>query len=110
MIKLLQRTEHDQIAQLLDFGDDGPALIVTILRLVTFGPVQARLIEASRQKKNQLNAMDRLVDTTAYDVAIDQIKQLHDTVEGLAEAAAFSLYLARSPAFVYAALPLADAD
>jgi hypothetical protein len=42
-------------------------------------------------------------------VAIDQIKQLHDTIEGLAEAAAFSLYLARSQAFVYAALPLADA-
>jgi len=109
MIKLVTATEHDQIAQLLDFGDDGPALIVTILRLVTFGPVQARLIEASRQKKTQLNAMDSFVDTTAYDVAIDQIKQLHDTIQGLAEAAAFSLYLARSPAFVYAALPLADA-
>ena len=53
--------------------------------------------------------MDGIVDTTAYDVAIDQIKQLHDTIEGLAEAAAFSLYLARSPAFIYAALPLADA-
>jgi len=109
MIKLVTATEHDQIAQLLDFGDDGPALIITILRLVTFGPVQARLIEASRQKKTQLNAMDGFVDTTAYDVAIDQIKQLHDTTQGLAEAAAFSLYLARSPAFVYAALPLADA-
>ena len=109
MIKLVTATEHDQIAQLLDFGDDGPALIVTILRLVTFGPVQARLIEASRQKKTQLNAMDGFVDTTAYDVAIDQIKQLHDIIQGLAEAAAFSLYLARSPAFVYAALPLADA-
>jgi len=109
MIKLVNATEHDQIAKLLDFGDDGPALIITILRLVTFGPVQARLIEASRQKKNQLNAMDGFVDTTAYDVAIDQIKQLHDTIQGLAEAAAFSLYLARSPAFVYAALPLADA-
>ena len=91
------------------FGDDGPALIVTILRLITFGPVQARLIEASRQKKTQLNVMDGFVDTTAYEVAIDQIKQLHDTIQGLAEAAAFSLYLARSPAFVYAALPLADA-
>jgi hypothetical protein len=109
MIKLVTATEHDQIAQLLDFGDDGPALIVTILRLVTFGPVQARLIETLRQKKNQTNTMDGIVDTTAYDVAIDQIKQLHDTIEGLAEAAAFSLYLARSPAFVYAALPLADA-
>jgi len=109
MIKLVNATEHDQIAKLLDFGDDGPALIITILRLVTFGPVQARLIEASRQKKNQLNAMDGFVDTTAYDVAIDQIKQLHDIIQGLAEAAAFSLYLARSPAFVYAALPLADA-
>ena len=109
MIKLVNATEHDQIAQLLDFGDDGPALIITILRLVTFGPVQARLIEASRQKKTQLNAMDGFVDTTAYDVAIDQIKQLHATIQGLAEAAAFSLYLARSPAFVYAALPLADA-
>jgi hypothetical protein len=108
MIKLVTATEHDQIAQLLDFGDDGPALIVTILRLLTFGPVQARLIEASRQKKTQLNAMDGFVDTTAYDVAIDQIKQLHDTIQGLAEAAAFSLYLARSPAFVYAALPLAE--
>jgi len=108
-IKLVTATEHDQIAQLLDFGDDGPALIVTILRLVTFGPVQARLIEALRQKKNQTNTMDGIVDTTAYDVAIDQIKQLHNTIEGLAEAAAFSLYLARSPAFVYAALPLADA-
>jgi len=109
MIKLVTATEHDQIAQLLDFGDDGPALIITILRLVTFGPVQARLIEASRQKKTQLSAMDGFVETTAYDVAIDQIKQLHATIQGLAEAAAFSLYLARSPAFVYAALPLADA-
>ena len=109
IIKLVTATEHDQIAQLLDFGDDGPALIVTILRLITFGPVQARLIEASRQKKTQLNVMDGFVDTTAYEVAIDQIKQLHDTIQGLAEAAAFSLYLARSTAFVYAALPLADA-
>ena len=108
-IKLVTATEQDHIAQLLDFGDDGPALIVTILRLVTFGPVQARLIEALRQKKNQLNTMGGIVNTSAYDVAIDQIKQLHDTIEGLAEAAAFSLYLARSPAFVYAALPLADA-
>ena len=108
-IKLVTATEQDHIAQLLDFGDDGPALIVTILRLVTFGPVQARLIEALRQKKNQLNTMDGIVDNSAYDVAIDQIKQLHDTIEGLAKAAAFSLYLARSPAFVYAALPLADA-
>lgn len=108
-IKLVTATEYDQIAQLLDFGDDGPALIVTILRLVTFGPVQARLIEALRQKKNQTNTMDSIVDSTAYDVAIAHIKQLHDTIGGLAEAAAFSLYLARSPAFVYAALPLADA-
>ena len=107
-IKLVTATEQDHIAQLLDFGDDGPALIVTILRLVTFGPVQARLIEALRQKKNQLNTMDGIVDTSAYDVAIGQIKQLHDTLEGLAKAATFSLYLARSPAFVYAALPLAD--
>jgi hypothetical protein len=108
-IKLITATEQDHIAQLLDFGDDGPALIVTIMRLVTFGPVQARLIEALRQKKSQLNTIDGIVDTSAYDVAIDQIRQLHDTIEGLAEAAAFSLYLARSSAFVYAALPLADA-
>ena len=108
-IKLITATEQDHIAQLLDFGDDGPALIVTIMRLVTFGPVQARLIEALRQKKSQLNTIDGIVDTSAYDVAIGQIKQLHDTVEGLAKAATFSLYLARSPAFVYAALPLADA-
>lgn len=108
-IKLVTATEQDHVAQLLDFGDDGPALIVTILRLVTFGPVQARLIEALRQKKNQLNTMGGIVKPSAYDVAIDLIKQLHDTIEGLAEAAAFSLYLARSPAFVYAALPLADA-
>ena len=107
-IKLVTVTEQGHIAQLLEFGDDGPALIVTILRLVTFGPVQARLIEALRQKKNQLNTMDGIVDTSAYDVAIGQIKQLHDTLEGLAKAATFSLYLARSPAFVYAALPLAD--
>lgn len=110
MIKLITTTEHDQIAQFLDFGDDGPALIVTILRLATFGPVQARLTEASRQKKNQLSVMDSAVHPTTYDMVIDQIKLLNDTVEGLAEAAAFSLYLARSPAFVYAALPLADAD
>lgn len=109
-IKLVTTTEHDQIAQLLGFGDDGPALIVTILRLATFGSVQARLIEASRQKKNQPNAMDNAVHSTAYDIVIEQIKQLNDTMEGLAEAAAFSLYLARSPAFVYAALPLANAD
>ena len=109
-IKLITTTEHDQIAQFLDFGDDGPALIVTILRLATFGPVQARLTEASRQKKNQLSVMDSAVHPTTYDMVIDQIKLLNDTVEGLAEAAAFSLYLARSPAFVYAALPLADAD
>lgn len=109
-IKLITTTEHDQIAQFLDFGDDGPALIVTILRLATFGPVQARLIEALRQKKNQPHAMDSDVHPTAYDMVIDQIKLLNDTIEGLAEAAAFSLYLARSPAFVYAALPLADAD
>ena len=108
-IKLITATEQDHIAQLLDFGDDGPALIVTIMRLVTFGPVQARLIEALRQKKSQLNTIDGIVDTSAYDVAIDQIRQLHDTIEGLAEAAAFSLYLARSSAFVCAALPLADA-
>ena len=108
-IKLVTATVHDQIAQLLDFGDDGPALIVTILRLVTFGPVQARLIEGLRQKKNQTNTMDGIMDITAYDAAIDQIKRLNETMEGLAEAAAFSLYLARSPAFIYAALPLADA-
>ena len=108
-IKLITATEQDHIAQLLDFGDDGPALIVTIMRLVTFGPVQARLIEALRQKKSQLNTIDGIIDTGAYDVAINQIRQLHDTIEGLAEAAAFSLYLARSSAFVYAALPLADA-
>ena len=81
-IKLVTATEQDHIAQLLDFGDDGPALIVTILRLVTFGPVQARLIEALRQKKNRLNTMGGIVNTSA---------------------------LARSPAFVYVALPLADA-
>ena len=110
MIKLVNATEHDQIAQFLDFGDDGPALIVTILRLATFRPVQARLIEASRQRKNQPSVMDSAVHPTTYDMVIDQIKVLNDTMEGLAEAAAFSLYLARSPAFVYAALPLADAD
>jgi hypothetical protein len=109
-IKLVTATEQDHIAQLLDFGDDGPALIVTILRLATFSPVQARLIEASRQKKNQPSVMDSAVHPTTYDMVIDQIKVLNDTIEGLAEAAAFSLYLARSPAFVYAALPLADAD
>jgi hypothetical protein len=54
--------------------------------------------------------MDSAVHPTTYDMVIDQIKVLNDTIEGLAEAAAFSLYLARSPAFVYAALPLADAD
>ena len=108
-IKLVTATEHDQITQLIDFGDDGPALILTILRLVTFGPVQARLIEALRQKKNQTNTMDDIEDTAAYDMAIEKIKQLHDTIGGLAEAAAFSLCLARSPAFIYAAMSLADA-
>ena len=53
--------------------------------------------------------MDSNVHPTAYDMVIDQIKLLNNTMKGLAEAAAFSLYLARSPAFVYAALPLADA-
>jgi hypothetical protein len=109
-IKLITNTEYDQIAQFLDFGDDGAALIVTILRLATFGPVQARLIEASRQKKSQPHPMDSTVHPTAYDMVIDQIKLLNDTMVGLAEAAAFSLYLARSPAFVYAALSLADAN
>jgi hypothetical protein len=109
-IKLITTTEYDQIAQFLDFGDDGPALIVTILRLATFGPVQARLIEASRQKKSQPHPMDSNVHPTAYDMVIDQIKLLNNTMAGLAEAAAFSLYLARSPAFVYAALSLADAN
>ena len=109
-IKLITNTEYDQIAQFLDFGDDGPALIVTILRLTTFGPIQARLIEASRQKKSQPHPMDSTVYPTAYDMVIDQIKLLNNTTAGLAEAAAFSLYLARSPAFVYAALSLADAN
>jgi hypothetical protein len=80
------------------------------LRLATFGPVQARLIEASRQKKSQPHPMDSNVHPTAYDMVIDQIKLLNNTTAGLAEAAAFSLYLARSPAFVYAALSLADAN
>ena len=109
-IKLITTTEHDQLAQFLDFSDDGPGLILTILRVATFGPVQARLIEASRQKKNQLHAMDSTVHPAAYDMVIDQIKLLNNTMKGLAEAAAFSLYLARSPAFVYAALSLADAN
>ena len=109
-IKLLTTTEHDQIAQFLDFGDDGQALIVTILRLATFGPVQAQLIEASRRKKPSPNAMDCAAYPTAYDTVIKKIKLLNDTMEGLAEAAAFSLYLAQSPAFVYAAMSLANVD
>jgi hypothetical protein len=109
-IKLITTTEHDQIAKFLDFGGDGPALIVTILRLATFGPVQARIVEASRQKKSRPHEIDSAVHPTAYDMVIDRIKLLNDTMEGLAEAAAFSLYLARSPAFVYAALSLADAN
>ena len=38
----------------------------------------------------------------------DHIKTLSDTIHGLTEAAAFSLYLARSSTFIYAGVPLAN--
>ena len=52
--------------------------------------------------------MHNLTDDDAYSHAFDHIKILTDTIRELAKAAAFSLYLTRSPNFIYAAVPLAD--
>jgi hypothetical protein len=109
-VKLLNTTEFDYINRIALFGDDGQALILTILRLATFGPLQARLVEASRKKTVRDDLMADLDDDDFYDAAIARIKNSMDTVQGLTEAAAFSLYASRTPAFIYAALPLADME
>ena len=107
-VKLVNAKEFDHLAQLIKFGTEGYTLALTILRLLTFAPVQARLVEASRKRKIQANAMYNLTDDDAYSHVVDHIKILTDTIRGLTKAAAFSLYLTRSPNFIYAAVPLAD--
>ena len=108
-VKLLNATEFDHINQIVQFGDDGQALILTMLRLATFGPMQARLVEASRKKAMRDDLLADLDDLDAYDAAITRIETAMNTVQGLTEAAAFSLYVSRAPAFLSAALSLADA-
>lgn len=107
-VKLVNAVEFDHLAQLIKFGNEGQTLVLTILRVLTFAPVQARLVEASRKRKMRGSAMHNLSDDDAYNRVFDHIKILTDTIRGLAKAAAFSLYLARSPTFIYAAVPLAD--
>ena len=110
-IKLINTKEYDQIAKIIAFGDEGPALALTVLRLLTFGPVQARLVETSRKKGlARPESVQSLVDDAAYEENLEQIKTLGHTTQGLARAAAFSLYLAKSSAFFHAATKLADAS
>ena len=107
-VKLVNAAEFDHLAQLIKFGNEGHTLVLTILRLLTFAPVQARLVEASRKRKMPVSAMHSLTDDDAYSHVFDHINTLTDTIRGLTEAAAFSLYLAQSSTFIYAAVPLAD--
>ncbi len=107
-VKLVNATEFDHLAELIKFGNEGHTLVLTILRLLTFAPVQARLVEASRKRKMQASAMHSLADDDAYSHVFDHINTLTDTIRGLTEAAAFSLYLAQSSTFIYAAVPLAN--
>ena len=108
-VKLVNAKEFDHLSQLISFGNEGQTLILTILRLLTFGPVQARLVEASRKKTARASPMNDFAEDDAYRRVFDHIETLMDTMRGLTEAAAFSLYLSRSSAFFYTALPLADA-
>ena len=107
-VKLVNAAEFDHLAQLIRFGNEGQTLVLTILRLVTFGPVQAKLVEASRKRNMVSGTMQNLAEDDAYDRVFDHIKTLSDTIHGLTEAAAFSLYLARSSTFIYAGVPLAN--
>ena len=99
-IKFLTKTELAQLSVPALAGAAGHGLVLTCLRLATFGPVQNRLVQASRGGdvgKGDIELEMAGIDDTAYDDHMAGWRALRATAENVATTAFLRLWDAGSP-------------
>lgn len=100
-IKFLTKTELAQLSVPALAGAAGHGLVLTCLRLATFGPVQNRLVQANRGGnvgKDNIQLEMAGISDTVYENHLADWRALATTVENIATTAFLRLWDARNPA------------
>ena len=100
-IKFLTKTELAQLSVPALAGAAGHDLVLTCLRLATFGPVQNRLVQASRGGDVVKGDIEREmggISETVYEDYLAAWRELSATVENIATTAFLRLWDVRNPA------------
>ena len=106
-VKLINGVEFEAVSPMATLGDEASNLMLTVLRLHTFSPIQSRLIEFSRKKKDQV-FMEGIIkeiksscfDKNLYQIASVKINDINAKLQGIAYSAAYSLFQAKSHSFI----------
>jgi len=99
-IKFLTKTELAQLSVPALAGNDGGGLVLTCLRLAAFGPLQNRLVQASRGGTlghGDIAGILAELDVNAYDDLIAEWRALLETVRNIATTAFLRLWEAGDP-------------
>ena len=100
-IKFLTKTELAQLSVPALAGAAGHGLVLTCLRLATFGPLQNRLVQASRGGdvgKDDMELELAGISDAVYEDHLADWRALRTTVENIATTAFLRLWDARNPA------------
>jgi hypothetical protein len=100
-IKFLTKTELTQLSVPALAGAAGHGLVLTCLRLATFGPLQNRLVQASRGGdvgKDDIELELAGISDAVYEDHLADWRALRKTVENIATTAFLRLWDARNPA------------
>ena len=100
-IKFLTKTELTQLSVPALAGAAGHGLVLTCLRLATFGPLQNRLVQASRGGdvgKDDIELEMAGISDAVYEDHLADWRALRTTVENIATTAFLRLWDARNPA------------
>ena len=100
-IKFLTKTELAQLSVPALAGAAGHGLVLTCLRLATFGPVQNKLVQASRGGdigKGDIELEMAGISDTVYEGHLANWRTLRTTIENIATTAFLRLWDARNPA------------
>jgi len=99
-IKFLTKTELAKLSVPALSGSAGRGLVLTCLRLAAFGPLQNRLVQASRSGRVDNDDIDREIAAlgdNSYGGLLDEWRALEVTVGDVATTAFFRLWEAGSP-------------
>ncbi len=100
-IKFLTKTELTQLSVPALAGAAGHGLVLTCLRLATFGPLQNRLVQANRGGdvgKDDIELEIASISDAVYEDHLADWRALRTTVENIATTAFLRLWDARNPA------------